>query len=230
MPASAEPVDGTTATAATGAAFPFDIASIEGAPLRTDRMTLRPISPDDSDDVWEYQRLPEVLRYIPWPPRSREDAHVHTLKRAGMRVLAADGDATHFAMVLHGEPSVGVPVAGGAGAEASAPRDRVVGDVMLRVGSIESAQVEIGWVLHPAFQGRGLAREAAAEVLRFTFEVIGAHRVFAHLDARNTASAALCRRLGMRLEGTMLEEILEDDGWQDSELYAILRREWMPRG
>ncbi|UOQ90871.1 GNAT family N-acetyltransferase [Agromyces endophyticus] len=235
------PVGSGTAPRASGAAFPFDIASIEDAPLETARMTLRPIAPDDSDDVWEYQRLPEVLRYIPWPARSREDAHVHTLKRAGMRVLAADGDATHFAMVLHGEPSVAMGGPGkrggrassgadGAGPEASARRDRVVGDVMLRVGSIDSAQVEIGWVLHPAFQGRGLAHEAAAEVLRFAFEVIGAHRVFAHLDVRNTASAALCRRLGMRLEGTMLEEILEDDGWQDSELYAILRREWMPRG
>ena len=221
---------GASGATGSGATFPFDVASIGDAPLQADRLTLRPLSPDDSDDIWEYQRLPEVLRYIPWPRRDREDAHAHTLRRTRARVLAADGDAVHLAMVLRGEPSVGIPTAGGAGPEASGRRDRVVGDVMLRVGSIESAQVELGWVLHPAFQGRGLAHEGTAEVLRLAFEVIGAHRVFAHVDPRNAASAALCRRLGMRLEGTLVEDVLDDDGWQDTEIYAILRREWMSRG
>lgn len=198
-------------------AFPFDADSIT-EPLRTERMTLRPIAPDDSADVWEYQRLPEVLRFIPWPVRSREEAHVHTLKRAGMRTLAASGDAIHFVMALHGEPAMGVD-------EASRGRDRVVGDVMVRVTNADHAQLELGWVLHPAFQGRGLATEAIAEVVRWTFETLHPHRLNAHVDVRNTASGALCRRLGMRLEGTQLEDYW-DEGWQSSEIYGLLRREW----
>lgn len=201
-------------------ALPFDADSL-GAPLRTERMTLRAIEPGDSDDIWEYQRLPEVLRYIPWPLRSREEAHVHTLKRAGMRRLAEDGDAFHFAMVLRGERSM-------APAEASGPRDRVVGDVMLRIASADHAQLELGWVLHPAFQGRGLAAEATREAVRFAFEALNPHRLNAHVDVRNTASAALCRRLGMRLEATQIEDVWYD-GWQSSEIYGLLRREWEER-
>ncbi|MFF2277744.1 GNAT family N-acetyltransferase [Agromyces sp. NPDC058126] len=216
--------DGHAADGAAGApamALPFDADSL-AAPLETERMTLRPIEPGDSDDVWEYQRLPEVLRYIPWPARSREEAHVHTLKRAGMRRLAEAGDAVHFAMALRGERSM-------ARVDESGHRDRVVGDVMVRVSSAADAQLELGWVLHPAFQGRGLAAEAVGEVVRFTFETLNPHRLNAHVDVRNTASAALCRRLGMRLEATLIEDVW-DDGWQDSQIYGLLRREWETRG
>ncbi|MFF2494176.1 GNAT family N-acetyltransferase [Agromyces sp. NPDC058064] len=213
----ASDADAVDVRRAPAMALPFDADSLT-APLRTERMTLRPIEPDDSDDIWEYQRLPEVLRYIPWPPRSREEAHVHTLKRAGMRRLAENGDAFHFAMVLRGERST-APVVG------DRHRDRVVGDVMLRISSTQHAQLELGWVLHPAFQGRGLAVEATREAVRFAFEVIAPHRLEAHVDVRNVASAALCRRLGMRLEGALVEDVWYD-GWQDSEIYGLLRREW----
>jgi RimJ/RimL family protein N-acetyltransferase len=90
---------------------------------------------------------------------------------------------------------------------------------------VRNAQLEIGWVLHPDYQGRGLAAEAAGAVLHFAFETLGPHRVEAQLDARNAASARLCERLGMRLEAT-LREVEWDDGWRDTTLYAVLRREW----
>ena len=73
---------------------------------------------------------------------------------------------------------------------------------MVRVSSVQHAQLELGWVLHPDFQGRGYAREAAGAVLDFVFETLHPHRVQAFLDARNAASAALCERLGMRREAT----------------------------
>ena len=51
----------------------------------------------------------------------------------------------------------------------------------------------------------------------------------AFLDARNAASAALCERLGMRHEATLLEEEYNDGEWQDTAVYGILRREWAAR-
>ena len=195
--------------------LPFDMRAIDVEPLRTERMVLRPLAETDADDVYEYQRLPEVIRYIPWDARDRTEGHAHTQKRAGMRRLENDDDGVLFAMVLEGERSV-----------ADATRDRVVGDLMLRLGSVEHAQVEVGWVLHPAFQRRGLAEEGARAVIGLAFDRLGAHRVFALLDVRNAASAALCERLGMRREGTILEEEYHDGEWEDTAIYGLLRREW----
>lgn len=193
------------------------MALFAAAPLRTERMTLPPLAEGDRDDIWEYQRLPEVLRYIPWPERTRDEGYAHTSKRAAMRRLETDGDSVHFSMALRGEPTTD--------ASAEASRDRVIGDVMLRISSVRNAQLEIGWVVHPDYQGRGLAAEAAGAVLDFAFEALRPHRVHAQLDARNAASARLCERLGMRLEAT-LREAEWDDGWQDTAVHAILRREW----
>jgi RimJ/RimL family protein N-acetyltransferase len=195
--------------------LPFDMRAIGVEPVRTERMLLRPLAPTDADDVYEYQRLPEVLRYIPWVERDRTEGREHTEQRASSSRLADDGDAVFFAMVLTGEPSV-----------ADAARDRVIGDLMLRLGSAEHAQVEVGWVVHPDYQRRGLAAEGAAAVIAFAFEKLGAHRVFAHLDARNAASAALCERLGMRHEGTIVEEEYADGEWSDTAIYGVLLREW----
>ncbi|GAA2030963.1 GNAT family protein [Agromyces tropicus] len=185
--------------------LPFDVAEIDHRPLSTARMTLRPLASSDADDVWEYQRLPEVLRFIPWPEREHDEAIEHTTTRAGMRRLVADGDAIFLAMVFEG---------------------RVIGDVMLRVSNVMHACLEIGWVANPAFHGRGLATEAADAALDVAFGRLAAHRVVAHLDARNTASANLCERLGMRREALLLDDEFNDGEWQDTASYGMLRREW----
>ena len=131
-------------------------------------------------------------------------------------MLAADGDFFVLAASLPGAPSTG-DVAG---------HPRVIGDVMVRVSSVAHAQIELGWVVHPDVQGRGYARESAAAVRDFVFEVLNPHRVLATLDARNGASAALCEWLGMRREATILEEQYNDGEWQDTAIYGVLRREW----
>ncbi|WP_353808248.1 GNAT family N-acetyltransferase [Agromyces sp. SYSU T00194] len=194
--------------------LPYPAERMEEQPILTERLRLRPITLDDSDDVWDYQRREEVRTYIPWPRRTREEGHEHTAWRSGMRLLAADGDAILLVGELLGEPSL---AQGG---------DRVVAEVMVRVTSVANAQVELGWLVHPSFQRRGLAAEGTAAALRLCFEELGAHRVHAVLDPRNLASAAICRRLGMRHEGTEREREYHDGAWDDLATFGILRREW----
>jgi RimJ/RimL family protein N-acetyltransferase len=196
---------------------PFSIERYDAEPVSTGRTVLRPLRPTDVEDVYEYQRLDEVLRFIPWPQRTREEGYEHTLKRAGMRSMSADGEGVMFACVLTGEPSI------------SEDGDRVIGDVMLRMTTLENAGLEIGWAFHPDFQGRGLATEAASAVLAIAFEEAGAHRVHANLDARNTASASLCRRLGMRHEATFIGDDYFKGEWTDTEVWSILRSEYVAR-
>jgi RimJ/RimL family protein N-acetyltransferase len=58
------------------------------------------------------------------------------------------------------------------------------------------------------------------------FGTLGLHRVFAQLDPRNDASIALCRRLGMREEAYLVEDLWFKGAWGDTAIYAILDREW----
>jgi len=60
---------------------------------------------------------------------------------------------------------------------------------------------EVGWHLHPGYQGRGFATEAASALLR-AGAVAGIREVLALTDLDNTPSQAVASRLGMRDEGT----------------------------
>ena len=84
----------------------------------------------------------------------------------------------------------------------------------------------MGYVLDPAHQGHGYATEAVREMLRIGFEVAGFHRIAGRLAARNTASAAVLERLGMRREAHLRENEFVKGEWGDELIYAMLAAEW----
>jgi RimJ/RimL family protein N-acetyltransferase len=102
----------------------------------------------------------------------------------------------------------------------------VIGDLLVQAGQLADRQAEIGWVLNPAYHGRGLATEAARELLVLAFAELRMHRVWAQLDPRNDASVRLCERLGMRREAYFREDIWFKGEWGDTAVYALLAAEW----
>ena len=63
-----------------------------------------------------------------------------------------------------------------------------------------TGEVEIGWHLHPDYQGRGLVTEAARALLSAA-ALAGQERVLALTDPDNAASQAVAGRLGLADEG-----------------------------
>jgi RimJ/RimL family protein N-acetyltransferase len=63
--------------------------------------------------------------------------------------------------------------------------------------------IEIGYWIHAAHVGQGLATEAAAALVRVAFEVLALDRVEIHCGPENARSAAVPRRLGFTLEATL---------------------------
>ena len=61
------------------------------------------------------------------------------------------------------------------------------------------------------------------------FDKLGAHRVFAQLDARNEASARLCERLGMHQEALLRENEIFKGEWSSTAVYALLDSEYRAR-
>jgi RimJ/RimL family protein N-acetyltransferase len=181
----------------------------QAAPLRTARLLLRPLTSDDLDDVLVYQSDAEALRYMFWPVRGREEAAEHLARRSAMTTLRGDGDPLCL------------------GVETLAQPGRLIGEVNVRLTSVTNRQAEVGWILNPADQGHGYATEAAARMIRLCFETLGSRRVHAQLDPRNTASVALCKRLGMRQEAHFVEDVLLKGEWADTGVYALLEREWL---
>lgn len=67
---------------------------------------------------------------------------------------------------------------------------------------------EIVTALAPAFWGRGLGGEAVGGLLRHAAESLGLAEVYGMVGAGNTASLAMCRRLGFR----HVRDVVGEDG------------------
>ena len=177
-------------------------------PLRTRRLVLRRFEAGDLDAFYAYHSLPETARFLPGEAKSYTKSMESVGKYANF-VFEKEGDWICLAIEAADSPGL-------------------LGEVVLK-WLPGCGQAEIGWSLAPEARGRGIASEAAAALLKLGFEELGFHRIDAKLDALNTASAALCERLGMRLESTQVDKWHYKGQWATEVVYAILADEWKSR-
>jgi RimJ/RimL family protein N-acetyltransferase len=176
-------------------------------PLRTARLALRPYEPADLDFLHGMFGREDVCRYLPWGPMDRAQAREKLEQRMAQRRIGAERKAI---VLLAEEAATG----------------RRVGEFMLRLASPEHLQGEIGWSVHPDFQGRGFGTEGAAEMVRLGFEELGLHRIAAECDPRNVASIRVMEKLGMRREALLVEAELIKGEWVDSLIHGLRASEW----
>jgi RimJ/RimL family protein N-acetyltransferase len=179
-------------------------------PVRTERLVLRPIdAAGDIDAIHAYASREDVCRYIPWTPKTRDEVAAW-LPRRDTTTIPAPGTAASLAITLR-------------------ETGELVGDVMLIWESAENRTVEIGYVVNPDHAGHGYATEAARAMLAMAFDRLGMHRVVARVDARNPASAAVLRHLGLRQEAVLVENEWFKGEWSTEIDFAMLEHEWRSR-
>ena len=176
--------------------------------IETERLILRPLQLDDVDDLLQYQSNPEIVRYIPWPPRT-----LAQVKEAAEKTI----DTGKFDLVEDNDYIVLVWELKSTG--------QVIGQSNMGLVSKENKASNIGWVTHQDFQRQGYAFEATRALLAYAFNNFDLHRVIADIDTRVPESAALAEKLGMRREATYLDGEFFKGEWCDMWLYAILKRE-----
>lgn len=175
--------------------------------ILTERLRLRRFRTEDLRAFVAYRSVPEVARYQSW------DATFSMLD--AQRLLASQQE------VVFAQPGVWVQLAA-----IDRANGTLCGDCAVRVLADQPATAEVGVTLAPDAQGRGLAGEALAGVMRTLFEDHGMHRIYADTDDRNTAVHRLLDRLGFRCEARLLEAGWFKGEWTTVRVYAVLRREW----
>ncbi|WP_412539318.1 GNAT family protein [Longispora sp. K20-0274] len=176
-------------------------------PIETARLRLRPYAAADVPDLYALESHPEVHRYLYSEPRDLTQVAERASERTDWVAFRAEGD--QLALIV----------------ELKETRE-VIGNVNLHWVSETHRQGEIGYTLHPDHHGRGYASEAAAPLLRVGFEDLGLHRVIGRLDGRNTASARVLEKLGMRREAHLVQNEFVKGEWTDEVVYALLASEW----
>jgi len=175
-------------------------------PIETERLWLRPFRSEDLDAFVAYRSDPEVARYQPWEDFS--EARGRTFIEH-MRQARIDSPGTWYQIALELKES-----------------GELIGDCGVHTLALASRQVELGFTLARAHQGRGLMSEAVRALLAYLFGGLDKHRAYAVADAANADSIRLLERLGFRREGHFRENIWFKGHWGDEVLYALLASEW----
>ena len=169
--------------------------------LRTERLVLRPFRLEDVDDFFEYARDPDWARYLALPqPYTRSDAEEFVARQ----VLKTREGHGEFAIEL---------------------KERAVGSVDLAI-DVPRQTAFLRYSLAKRLWGRGLALEAAREVVRWGFETHGLAKVWACADERNRRSLRVQEKLGLRREGLLMKHDVIRGERVDVAYYGLLREEW----
>jgi RimJ/RimL family protein N-acetyltransferase len=177
--------------------------------LESERLILRRFKDADLEPFLAYLNDPVVARYQSWDAYTREQA-IDVIEKQKTLEPGLPGQWFTFALEMKATGAL-------------------VGHVALSAKEEEHRQGEIGFTLAREFHGQGLALEAAASVLDYSFVSLGLHRIIAITDCENVRSAAVLGKLGMRREGHFIQNIWFKGKWGDEYLYAVLREEWLQR-
>lgn len=177
--------------------------------IETTRLILRPMAMADIDDLLEYQSHPEIVRYIPWPERTREQVveAAEKLLATGKFDLQEDND--YLVLVWQLKDS-----------------GKVIGQSNMGFKSLRDGNGDIGWVTHQSYQRKGYAFEATSALMKYAFENFPIRRLIADIDTRNPESAAMAEKLGMRREAEFKDCEFFKGELCSMWLYAILKEEF----
>jgi RimJ/RimL family protein N-acetyltransferase len=166
--------------------------------LETERLVLRHQVPSDLNDLWALYCDPEITKYIPDAPRTREEAseelewHMNGHPRNSELGLWA---------TIHKESG------------------KFIGRCGLLPWEIEGQQeVEVAYTITRDYWGQGLATEAAEAILRYGFEHLHLVRLVSLIEPENIASQKVAEKIGMSFERRV-----EEGEYTPFNIYSINR-------
>lgn len=171
------------------------------------RVCIRPVSECDLPSLLEINSDAEVVQHLghgPW----QTIAEVGTWFARISKQQSA-GSALEFVIV-------------------EKQTDRVIGRCGMFDYDPVDAQASLGYILRRSFWRKGYMREALTSLITCAFKDLGLRRLEARVEAPNTASSSLLRRLGFSQEGVLRARWVSHGGTIDAEVYGLLSHEWKP--
>lgn len=165
----------------------MEMASSHKTILETERLILRHQVIEDLDDLWALYCDPEITKYIPDAPRSRQEAQ----------------EELEWHMNGHPRfPELGL------WATIHKETGKFIGRCGLLPWTIEGQEeVEVAYTIAREYWGQGLASEAARAILQYGFEKLHLPRLISLIDADNIASQRVAEKIGMRFEKEARDEL-----------------------
>ncbi len=96
------------------------------------------------------------------------------------------------------------------------PESDIAGSCWIDISDPNSRNASVGYFVGKKHWGNGYATEMVQALLRFGFQQLKLHRIFANCDAENSASRHILARTGFHQEGLFRQHCLRSYGWSDT--------------
>lgn len=166
--------------------------------LTTARLTLRPISLNDSEAMFNYTSSENVARYVTWEPHKRLDETKEFIEL----VLSGYKQENHLLWGIEFEQNL--------------------------IGTIDFVSItdkhkcaEIGYVLSEDNWNKGITTEAVKKLIDFGFTELGLVRIQARCFEENIGSQKVMEKSGMLFEGILRKSMFVKGNHQNVKMYAI---------
>lgn len=169
--------------------------------LHTERLVLREVNIGDAAEIFFLRSNEQVLQYLDKQPAT-------SVEEAAAFIQRIREDQAKTAGILWGITVKNSP--------------EIIGTAGFWQMQKEHYRAEIGYALHPGFQGRGIMNEALKAVLAYGFETMKLHSVEANINPANSASRKLLEKNGFIKEAYFKENYFFNGRFIDSEIYSLL--------
>jgi len=170
--------------------------------LETERLLLKQIGEHDASALFSLRSDKDVMKYLDRPPAQSIDEATALIK------LITDNVDKNEGLTW--------------GIFPKAKPDLLHGTIGFWRIQKENYRAEIGYLLHPALQGKGFMHEAMRVVLDYGFNEMHLHSVEANVNPSNLASIRLLERNGFVKEAYFKENYFYNGQFLDSAIYSLL--------
>ncbi|MDX1641956.1 MAG: GNAT family protein [Balneolaceae bacterium] len=176
--------------------------------IETERFRLRIPAAKDIPKIVEYANNPKVTRTtlnMPYPYEEKDAISWINMANEGLE------DENHFVFAI-----------------CRTSDDDFIGGIGLRVNK-RFNNAEMGFWIGEPFWNSGYVTKAAGEILKFGFDQIGLHKIYATHMIQNPASGKVMIKNGMIKEGELVDHIKKNDQYYTLIQYRITKTEFLKK-
>ena len=170
--------------------------------LESERLLLRQITPGDVNEIFALRSDPENMKYIPRPLVTSIDEAMNHIEMIQDKIEKNEG--VNWAITLKDD-------------------SKMIGIIGHYRVKWEHFRSEIGYMLLPEYQGKGIISEAIQLMINYGFYEMQMHSLEAIIDPKNTASAKVLEKNNFVREAHFLQNEFYDGKFLDTVIYSILK-------
>lgn len=176
--------------------------------IQTERLILRPIEITDAPAIFDYGHRVEVARLAGFPANQSLEECRSFIEQD----LQKPEEQARLRIYVICLKDLG----------------NVIGTVNF-TKEIEKDILEIGYVLHPAWWGKGLMPEAVSALIQYGFQNYNLRKIELVTYDYNKQSQRVAEKLGFQLEARLRQRKQVENTYHDQLIFGLLKKEWEKR-